>query len=161
MGLIDFVKNAGKKLFGKDDGGDQQAATQESAGVIEARKARALVREIREHGLEVEGLQVTVEGETATIGGKVDSQADREKVALVVGNVDGISRVNDRLEVESPEPAAAFYTVQRGDTLSAIAKAHYGNASKYPLIFEANKPMLTDPDKIYPGQVLRIPPLES
>ena len=48
-----------------------------------------------------------------------------------------------------------------GDSLSKIAKEHYGNAMKYPVIFEANKPMLEHPDKIYPGQVLRIPAIES
>ena len=57
-----------------------------------------------------------------------------------------------------PEPAATFYTVVSGDSLSKIAKKHYGDASKYPVIFDANRPMLKDPDKIYPGQVLRIPP---
>ena len=54
---------------------------------------------------------------------------------------------------------AKFHTVESGDTLGKIAKIFYGNAMKYPVIFEANKPMLTHPDKIYPGQVLRIPPL--
>ena len=48
-----------------------------------------------------------------------------------------------------------------GDTLGKIAKNYYGNAMKYPVIFEANKPMLTHPDKIYPGQVLRIPVLDK
>ena len=85
-----------------------------------------------------------------------------EKIVLVVGNTDGISKVDDRLELivkqeVKKEPAARFYTVVKGDTLSKIAKAHYGDAMKYPVIFEANKPMLSDPDKIYPGQVLRIP----
>jgi nucleoid-associated protein YgaU len=111
----------------------------------------------------VEMLKVDVKGEQATVSGKVQSQADREKIVLVVGNTDGISKVDDRLELvvkkEAPkkEPAARFYTVVKGDSLSKIAKAHYGDAMKYPVIFEANKPMLTDPDKIYPGQVLRIP----
>ncbi len=59
---------------------------------------------------------------------------------------------------EKKEPEAKYYTVVKGDTLSKIAKASYGDAMKYPVIFEANKPMLKDPDKIYPGQVLRIPP---
>jgi len=53
------------------------------------------------------------------------------------------------------------YTVVKGDTLGKIAKEFYGNAAKYPLIFEANKPMLSDPDKIYPGQMLRIPPMDA
>ena len=73
--------------------------------------------------------------------------------------LEGVEAVDNRLEVVNPEPAATFYTVVRGDTLSKIAKEHYGNAMKYPVIFEANKPMLKHPDKIYPGQVLRIPPL--
>jgi LysM repeat protein len=74
------------------------------------------------------------------------------------GNVEGVARVDDRLEVTTPQPESRYYTVVRGDTLSKIAKDHYGNANQYPKIFEANKPMLKDPDKIYPGQVLRIPP---
>jgi nucleoid-associated protein YgaU len=100
----------------------------------------------------------------------VETQADREKVVLAIGNTPGVGRVDDQLTVlaavddegevveEEEEIVAVMYTVKKGDTLSAIAKAHYGNANKYPVIFEANKPMLQDPDKIYPGQVLRIPP---
>ncbi len=53
------------------------------------------------------------------------------------------------------------YVVVKGDSLSKIAKSVYGDAMKYPAIFEANKPMLKDPDQIYPGQVLRIPKLEA
>ena len=156
MGLIDFVKTAGRKLFGKDD---EPEKSTESPAVVAARKEKALVRSVRDLGLEVEDLSVSLAGDVATVSGKVGSQADREKVVLAVGNTEGIARVDDRLEVEAPEPEATFYTVVRGDTLSKIAKDHYGNAMKYPVIFEANKPMLTDPDKIYPGQVLRIPPL--
>ena len=85
--------------------------------------------------------------------------AFREKIVLILGNTAGIGGVDDQLTVEAPEPEATYYTVVSGDSLSKIAKAHYGDAMKYPVIFEANKPMLTDPDKIYPGQVLRIPPL--
>jgi nucleoid-associated protein YgaU len=92
------------------------------------------------------------------VKGNVPDQASRERVVLAVGNTQGIARVDDRLTVAKEEPAGTFYTVKRGDTLSAIAKAHFGDAGKYPVIFEANKPMLSDPDKIYPGQVLRIPP---
>jgi nucleoid-associated protein YgaU len=81
-------------------------------------------------------------------------------VILAVGNTVGIARVDDRIEVSAPEPEAQFHTVVSGESLSLIAKKYYGDAMKYPVIFEANKPMLTDPDKIYPGQVLRIPPIE-
>ena len=75
-----------------------------------------------------------------------------------MGNNKGIAKVDDRITMEKKEPEAMYYTVQRGDTLSKIAKTHYGNAMKYQVIFEANRPMLKDPDKIYPGQNLRIPP---
>ena len=85
----------------------------------------------------------------------------REKILLTVGNTAGISAVDDAIEVEAAEPEAQFHTVERGDTLSAIAKKYYGKASKYPVIFEANKPMLDNPDRIYPGQVLRIPAIDG
>jgi nucleoid-associated protein YgaU len=164
MGLFDFVTEAGNKLFG-GDGGDEvktaaasAAAPEETRQAADRRRAAALVKFVEGFGFEVADLSVKVEGETATLKGKVASQELREKVVLAVGNVSGISRVDDRMTVESPEPEAAFYTVVRGDTLSKIAKEHYGNASKYMVIFEANRPLLEHPDKIYPGQVLRIPP---
>ncbi|MEC8883779.1 MAG: peptidoglycan-binding protein LysM, partial [Bacteroidota bacterium] len=111
-------------------------------------------------GLEVEGLDIKIDGETATVTGKAKDQATKEKVVLVVGNVDGIAQVDDQMSAEHKEPEAQFHTVVSGDTLSKIAKKFYGNAMKYPVIFEANKPMLKDPDKIYPGQMLRIPNLD-
>ena len=96
-------------------------------------------------------------GEQVIVNGKTLDNSTREKVILALGNVEGVTSVDDRLEVENPEPEAVFYTVQKGDSLSKIAKAQYGNAMAYNAIFEANKPMLSHPDKIYPGQVLRIP----
>jgi nucleoid-associated protein YgaU len=63
------------------------------------------------------------------------------------------------MSVDQSAPEGKFYTVVSGDNLSKISKAQYGDANKYMVIFEANKPMLTHPDKIYPGQVLRIPPV--
>lgn len=164
MGLFDFVKEAGNKLFGGEDTGETKAAATPAADPREAReaadrrRAAALLKLVEGFGFEVADLAVKVEGETAVLKGKVASQELREKVVLAVGNVSGISRVDDRLSVEAPEPEAAFYTVVRGDTLSKIAKQHYGSANKYMVIFEANRPMLEHPDKIYPGQVLRIPP---
>ena len=104
---------------------------------------------------------IELDDDTVTVYGKVDSQDEKEKVVLALGNVNGIATVDDRLNVVEPKPESTFYEVKSGDSLSKIAKAHYGDAMKYPQIFEANKPMLKDPDKIYPGQVLRIPPLES
>lgn len=168
MGLIDFVKSAGEKLFGKDDepkvekgtANDPEAVAKAQALFDRTRAAR-IAEVIEKAGFEVEELAVKVKDGVVTLQGKVPSQEEREKVVLVAGNNRGISRVDDQLEVEAPEPEATFYTVQSGDTLSKIAKEHYGNAMKYPVIFEANRPMLSDPDKIYPGQVLRIPPLEN
>jgi nucleoid-associated protein YgaU len=157
MGLFDFVLNAGKKLFGP---GDAEAAKSADPEVLTKRSA-ALENEIKSLGLEVEGLKVKMAGDTAHVRGKVKTQADREKVVLALGNVEGVARVDDGgLEVTSPGGAARMYTVQKGDTLSKIAKEHYGDANKYQAIFEANRPMLAHPDKIYPGQVLRVPPLD-
>jgi len=119
----------------------------------------ALVSEVVNMGLHVENLSVDLQGDTAIVYGQVDTQADKEKVILTVGNVDGVASVDDRLEVANPEEDSQFHEVQKGDSLSKIAKHYYGDAMKYPIIFEANKPMLKDPDLIYPGQMLRIPPI--
>lgn len=154
MGLIDFVRSAGEKLFGNEE--------KENAA-----KAEALVRFVNKLGLPIQGLKIEVEDEVAKVSGTAPDQATREKVVLAIGNTNGITRVDDRMtvtppkakSVEPPKPAAVYYTVVSGDTLGGIAKKQYGAASKYPVIFEANKPMLSDPDKIYPGQVLRIPQL--
>lgn len=167
MGLFDFVKEAGEKLFGGKEAeaaeARKQAPTHSPEEIRRAnnrRRAMGLVRAVEALGFEVEDLSVKVDDDLATVSGKVSSQETREKVVLAIGNTAGIARVDDRLEVSEPQPAAQFHTVVRGDTLSAIAKKYYGKASKYPVIFEANKPMLSDPDKIYPGQVLRIPPAD-
>jgi nucleoid-associated protein YgaU len=168
MGLFDFVKNAGAKIFGQDEkpavevGTANDPATVAKAKELAARRrAAGLVQVIEKTGIKVSDLAVKVDGDTATVSGTAASQADREKVVLAVGNTHGIARVDDRIEVSNPEPEATFYTVKSGDSLSKIAKAHYGNAMKYPVIFEANKPLLSDPDKIYPGQVLRIPAIDG
>jgi nucleoid-associated protein YgaU len=163
MGFFDFVKEAGEKILG---GGKAQAApapapTPEAKPQADREAAAALVKLITGLGFEVDDLGVKVVDGTATLTGKAASQGDKEKVVLAVGNVRGIGRVDDRMTVAKAEPEATFYTVKSGDTLSKIAREHYGNAGKYPVIFEANKPMLSDPNKIYPGQVLRIPPQPS
>jgi len=155
MGLIDFVRSAGAKLFGADEAA---AAPATDAGV-QSKRAGALEEHVRSLGLAVEDLKIKVADHLAVVKGRVATQADAEKVILAVGNTTGIGQVDDRLEVTNPEPEAVYYTVVAGDNLSKIAKSQYGDANKYPAIFEANKPMLKHPDKIYPGQVLRIPPL--
>ncbi len=154
MGLFSFIKNAGAKVFGIGKTTEEEAAE----------AATNLKNAVNALGFEVADLNVTVDGETATIYGEADSQETREKVVLVVGNTEGIGSVDDRMtvaEVEIEVPLAQFHTVESGDTLGKIAKTYYGNAMKYPVIFEANKPMLSHPDKIYPGQVLRIPNLDA
>lgn len=156
MGLFDFMKDAGRKM---PDVPPQAQRRDISPAELEAlKRKKGLEKVVAELGVEIEGLAIEVQGDTAIVTGKVDSQAEREKVVLAVGNVAGIARVDDRLTAAKKEPESTFYTVKSGDTLSKIAKAQYGNASLYPKIFEANRPMLADPNKIYPGQVLRIPP---
>ncbi len=142
MGLWNFVKNAGKKVFGGDDDAEVSGA--------------ALKDELKDLGLDDDDLDIKVEGDKVKVSGKAMSQEIKEKVILAVGNVEGVASVEDDVQADdAAEPT--FHTVEKGDTLSAIAKKTLGNANRYPEIFEANKPMLTHPDKIYPGQVLRIP----
>jgi nucleoid-associated protein YgaU len=168
MGLFDFVKDAGKKLFG-DDEEKAVAANRDQVAKMETAKRQAVQRkfqnELTTHGLTVDNLQVDLQGEgVVRLRGKVPNQETREKVVLAVGNVTGIRSVDDDLEVlagAAAAEAATFYTVKSGDTLSKIAKQVYGDASLYPQIFEANKPMLDSPDKIYPGQNLRVPALAT
>ncbi len=157
MGIFDFVKDAGAKLLGKDDGGDKALMEQNQEMIF----ANKLKRHIMALGFEVEQLKVGFDDGVATVHGKAKNQQEKEKVILALGNTEGVSRVDDRMDVGAPEPEAKFYTVKKGDSLSKIAKEYYGDAMKYPAIFEANKPMLKDPNLIYPGQVLRIPALEK
>ncbi len=158
MGLFSFIKNAGAKVFGIGKTTEEEAA---EVTAVAAEKANKLVNAVEALGFGVTDLDITVEDDLATIYGKAENQATREKVVLVVGNTEGIASVDDRMTTAIQEPEAQFHTVVSGDTLGKIAKNYYGNAMKYPEIFEANKPMLSHPDKIYPGQVLRIPVLES
>ena len=152
MGIFDFVKNVGAKLgFGDDETPD----------------AEALKKELDSHKLGTDNVKVEVNGDTAVLKGEVADQSALEKAIIAVGNTLGVSKVQaDELTVTTPDATvkeAVFYTVKKGDNLSKIAEAHYGKgkASKYKAIFEANTPMLKHPDKIYPGQVLRIPALEA
>jgi nucleoid-associated protein YgaU len=112
-----------------------------------------LIKEIEELGLDATGLDIQVDGDKVSVGGSAVSQEMKEKVILAVGNVEGVAAVDDSAGGDDP----TFHTVEKGDTLWAISSATLGNGSRYNEIFEANKPMLTHPDKIYPGQVLRIP----
>lgn len=180
MGFFDFMKDAGDKILRRD--GDKPEDV-----------TKPLSTHLRENGIDPSGIDFRFEGSgTVILSGTVKSQDEREKAVLVVGNVQGVDRVEDRLRVARADadfsrvsggadtaagrPGASqtvghatpgsggngdwtskTYTVKSGDTLSGIAKDQYGDASKYQRIFEANQPMLKDPDRIYPGQVLRIP----
>jgi nucleoid-associated protein YgaU len=166
MGLIDFVKNVGKKILGNDDEPQPAAAGAPSGGptpeqieeLQNRKKATALVQLVQGSGIPVEGLVIDVHGDKVTFKGRVKTQEEKEKLVLLVGNHADIGQVDDEgVQVTEPAPEATYYEVQKGDTLWKIAEHHYGNGSKYPAIFEANKPMLKDPDHIYPGQKLRIP----
>jgi len=162
MGLFDFVKNAGTAAFGKQAARRQlrrRAPTpHRSPAELDAMKRRkALEKLLAELSLQVENLKIDVTGDVATVHGLVDDQAEREKVVLALGNVIGIARVDDRLETKQKSAESQMYTVVAGDSLSKIAKKLYGNAGKYNVIFEANRPMLKDPTRST-RQVLRIPP---
>ncbi|MGB8359686.1 MAG: peptidoglycan-binding protein LysM [Bacteroidales bacterium] len=152
MGLISFIKNAGSKLFKSEEKREEE-------------KANLILEYIRKFGFDVSNVQVAVDGEKVILTGRVDTLLNKNKIIVTAGNIDGISAVEDHLLVIAPAPVTPpapekqFYTVKKGDYLSKIAKEVYGDAKKYPIIFDANKPMLKDPDLIYPGQVLVIPPL--
>ncbi|RYC67965.1 MULTISPECIES: peptidoglycan-binding protein LysM [Spirosoma] len=157
MGLLSFFKGVGEKIFHKE----QVAAPADPAQAekVEPLRAQALLDHVKQLGLAYNALTVKTKGDTVILSGSVKSQEDAEKIALAVGNVEGVSAVDNQLDVAEPTPAGTFYTVKSGDSLSKIAKEVYGDATKYGIIFEANKPMLKDPDLIYPDQVLRIPQL--
>ena len=152
MGLLSFIKGAGAKLFGKKE---EEAPVAEK----EALKASALLAHVQSLNLPFKTLTVVLQNEKVTLKGEVDSQSDAEKIVLAVGNVEGVSSVDNQMDVAVKEPESKYHTVAEGDWLSKIAKTYYGDATKFDVIFEANQPMLSDPDKIYPGQVLRIPNL--
>ena len=164
MGLMSFIKGAGEKLFGTARAAEAPAAASAPKPDIDALNktaAQAIAQYIGTQNLQVQDLDVRFDAASATVtvAGSVQDQATKEKVLLCCGNVAGVEQVDDRLTVLNPQPEAKFHTVVSGDNLSKIAKAFYGDANKHPLIFEANRPMLKHPDKIYPGQMLRIPPL--
>ena len=175
MALFDFLKDVGEKLFpgraaraeqqsqkgtaGGQQGGKSQPWNPEMIRQANQDSADAIRKYIKDQKLDVAGLNVAFDSasSTVTLSGTAPDQATREKIVLASGNIQGVARVDDRMTVEKSSAQSRFYTVKSGDTLSQISKDHYGDANKYDRIFQANRPMLKDPDKIYPGQVLRIP----
>ena len=146
FGLIPFVKAAGRGL----------------GGLLKGKKGKeALEKEVNDLGLDNSGVEIHVDDEgNVSVLGEAISQEVKEKIILAVGNVEGVGGVTDKATSKAGGRASQFHTVKSGDTLGAISKTFYGTWRLYPEIFEANKPMLSHPDKIYPGQVLRIPDIK-
>jgi len=141
MGLFSFLKDIGKKVMpGRE------------ADEIKADIVAGL-------GAQVENLGVSFDDGKVTLNGKVQSVAAKEKAVLLAGNIEGVESVNDHLVVEIPAPEPVFYTIEKGDSLSKIAKERYGDAMKWKELFEANREVIKDPDLIYPGQQIRVPEL--
>ena len=146
MGLFNFVKEAGEKLW--DNLTDHKGQSD---------KVSEHLKKLNIPG--ADNVQVTVTDGKASVTGDGLTQEQKEKIQVAVGNIAGVSEVENNITATDAKDEATYYTVKSGDTLSAISKHVYGDANKYNTIFEANKPMLSHPDKIYPGQVLIIPKL--
>lgn len=142
MGVLQFLKDVGASILG-----------------IKGNEAQDIKKMLeRELGSRIKNLQVEFQNNQVRLFGTCESQAIKEKAILLAGNIKGVERVNgDSLTAPPAQEITEFYTVQTGDTLSEIAKQFYGDGSKYPIIFEANKEVIKDPNLIYPGQMLRIP----
>lgn len=163
MSLLSFIKDAGEKLFHTGPA-TQPAATAPAAAApdvaaLNQTAADAILKYIASQNLPADSLDLTYDGgsATVTVTGAVPDQQTHEKILLCCGNVHSVEHVNDQITVDAPSDEARYYTVKSGDNLSKISNAMYGDANRYNEIFEANRPMLSNPDKIYPGQMLRIP----
>lgn len=148
MGTLAFNKDVGTPLFNNISAG---------APDKENLQAQELLNFVKQLGLTYKNIRVTTRGQKVILEGEVDKQEQAEKIALALGNVKGVESVENNMRVTVTAPPSQYHTVESGDSLSKIAGKYYGDVQKYNIIFEANKPMLSDPDKIYPGQVLRIP----
>ena len=159
MSLISFIADAGEKLLGATPAAPAAGALPNVAQ-LNAAAGAAIGKYVASQGLSAQNLNITYDGASkmVTVKGIAPDQATKEKIVLCCGNVHSVAKVDDQLTVaQGAVPASTMYEVKAGDSLSKIAKSVYGDANAYMKIFEANKPMLTDPNKIYPGQQLRIP----
>ncbi len=143
MGLFDFVKDIGRKLFNRD-----------------AEAAEKIKQHIEETNPGISGLGVEFKDGVVSISGQASSAEAMEKAVLMAGNVQGVTEVKiDKLQAPPPPVQAKveYYVIKKGDTLSAIAKQFYGKANDYPRIFEANREVIKDANLIFSGQKIRIP----
>jgi len=141
MGLFDFFKDMGEKIFGSED----EAAEKIKENIEAANPG-------------IQDLNVAYHDGVVELTGTADSAEAMEKAVLMAGNVKGVSEVKADGVSSPPQPAPVeYYVIQKGDSLSAIAKRYYGNAKDYPRIFDANREVIKNPDLIYPGQKIRIP----
>ncbi len=144
MGFFDFIKEAGAKILGKGDDNDNVKSYLNKNSKT----------------MPIENLEVIVDGETVTIKGHAKNAEDRAKAALIAGNIEGVTKVNFEdvtVEDDSIELQDLYYEIQKGDTLWKVADIYYKDGSRYPEIVEANLEVIKDADKIYPGQMIRIP----
>ena len=141
MGLFDFVKEIGKKLFNRDD-----------------EAAEKIKKHIQEADPGITGLEVSFDNGVVSLSGQAATPEAMEKAVLMAGNVFGVSEVKaDGLQAPPIQDKVEYYIIKKGDTLSAIAKQFLGNANDYPKIFEANREVIRDPNLIFVGQKIRIP----
>ncbi len=149
MGLLNFVKSAGAKILG---------ATETAAAPPAQRK-----QEADKHGLDRSHVETKSEADKIVLSGGAAATQVAEEIAPAAGDPAGAAAIHDDLAAAGKAPGSKFYTVRSGDTLWKIAEAEYGpgHGGRYHRIFEANVALLSDPDNIHPGQVLRIPPLSD
>lgn len=141
MGLFDFVKEIGNKLFShEEEAGDK------------------IKSYIKANNPGISDLDVGFNNGVVSLSGKAASAEAMEKAVLMAGNVKGVTDVNiDGMQTPAVKEKVEYYIIKKGDTLSAIAKHFYGKANEYPKIFEANREVIKDENLIYPGQKIRIP----
>jgi len=141
MGLFDFVKEIGAKLFNRDEDA-----------------AEKIQKHIEANNPGITGLGVNFSNGVVSLSGQAASAEAMEKAVLLAGNVQGVADVKiEGLQTPPVTEKVEYYIIKKGDTLSAIAKQFYGKPNDYPRIFEANREVIKDANLIYPGQKIRIP----